>query len=623
MKIKNENRIFIILLLTILIIPQMVTKIHKDTEKSSKINPISLKLNTLDYIYEFNTSWGGIENDESYGITSDIENNIILTGYTTSFGMGDKDVVLVKFDNSGLQMWNKTWGGSDIDEAFDVITDDYCNIYVAGRTNNLGAGSADVIFLKYSKNGDLLWNKTWGGTNDDIANAINIDEKGNIYITGKTRSYGSGGFDVFLLKYNISGDFKYSKYWGAEYDDVAVSLDFDSGNNIYIAGNRQNMIILLKYNEIGTLLKTYVFGQYDGNWYCYDLKISFNDRIILVGSQNSYGQGGNDVIIYAFNTNLDRAWDHSWGGSGDDIAYAIEIDRTGNIYVAGKTNSFGSGNYDYFLLYYDIYNTQKWAKTFGEIEDDTCYDLVIDYKNNLFLTGKTDNFGVGLYDIFLVKLWTSSELPIIIDDLDIKTSWDRTALIYDWCEGEGTQENPYFIRNIRIDGYGRRNCLEIWNSDKFFVLQNSTFSNAGMISIPFIPYSGIYLFNVSNGKIINNTASPNNGYGIYLESSNNITVSNNNANYNYEMGIFLLNSDWNSLSQNQANFIQNGNGMALGTNSNYNNLLNNTVNNNDEWGLRVGGSYNNITLLVVKYNGDPFWKEGGVSDNSHHNYHST
>ncbi|GAH68445.1 unnamed protein product, partial [marine sediment metagenome] len=134
--------------------------------------------------------------------------------------------------------------------------------------------------------------------------------------------------------------------------------------------------------------------------------------------------------------------------------------------------------------------------------------------------------------------WNLTGSPILIDDLDVNLNWSKTALENDWCSGSGTWDNPYKIENVTIDGQSLNSCIEIKNSNVYFIIQNCIVYNSGPSD-----ESGLYLFNVNNSRIINSTCSNNNNYnfGIRLSSSNNITIFGNVANNNYH-GILLENS---------------------------------------------------------------------------------
>ncbi|KKM83225.1 hypothetical protein LCGC14_1311560 [marine sediment metagenome] len=154
--------------------------------------------------------------------------------------------------------------------------------------------------------------------------------------------------------------------------------------------------------------------------------------------------------------------------------------------------------------------------------------------------------------------------PFIIDG---NSDWTTFNSTYEWVNGNGTWNDPYIIENITVDGGWSGNGIEIKNSDVYFIIRNSTVYNSGFSE------AGIYLFNVKNGKLMNNDCLNNGKNGIEIRVSNNNTIAGNTLNNNVVNGISLDNSFNNS-------------------------VLNNTAN-NSEYGIHIKGNYNNISKNII------------------------
>jgi len=178
--------------------------------------------------------------------------------------------------------------------------------------------------------------------------------------------------------------------------------------------------------------------------------------------------------------------------------------------------------------------------------------------------------------------------PFIIDDTGGGDyTWAQAAALpAGWCSGSGTWSDPYIIENVTIDGENSGSCIEIRNSNKFFIIENCTVYNSGDF-----PNAGIYLKNVENGRLINNNCSINWwGCGISLEYCNNITITENNAKFNM-VGLFLNNSYNNSILDNNANF-NGANGIFLDYSDN-NIISGNNATISDEEIVIISNSDNN------------------------------
>ncbi len=166
--------------------------------KDGKIKLSTLEDNNL-YLKEYNTTWGGWSIDNGYGVVVDGENNVYISGETYSFGAGSDDAFLVKYDPSGLRLWNVTWGGASSDYGYDVAVDGENNVYINGYT---AGGGGDALLAKYNPNGVQLWNLTWGGSAKDDGCGVAVDGDNNVYINGETYSFGAGNNDAFLVMYS-------------------------------------------------------------------------------------------------------------------------------------------------------------------------------------------------------------------------------------------------------------------------------------------------------------------------------------------------------------------------------------------------------------------------------------
>lgn len=128
---------------------------------------------------------GGSGLDDAFGMTMD-SNYIYSVGITTSFG--PNQIFLLKYDKSGQLIWSSVWGGSGSELTRSVgLGNDSSFIYVAGSTSSYGNGDFDVVLLKYDQNGNQLWAKTWGGAKLDRSHAIAVNDP-FIYIAGDTFS---------------------------------------------------------------------------------------------------------------------------------------------------------------------------------------------------------------------------------------------------------------------------------------------------------------------------------------------------------------------------------------------------------------------------------------------------
>jgi len=202
------------------------------------INPVSGSFNII--LVKFNSTgdwqweitWGGSDADYFDEIGIDPLGNIYLSGIT--FGSLDT-LFLVKYSSTGVWQWDYIWNAADTnDETIAISFDSSNNVYVMGLRGN--PQTADVSLIKINTLGSHQWTRSWGGTDHDQPILIELDSEDNIYVAGRTKSFGAGLYDIFLLKYNSTGDFQGDFIWGGNDSESLRGIALDSSENIHLTG---------------------------------------------------------------------------------------------------------------------------------------------------------------------------------------------------------------------------------------------------------------------------------------------------------------------------------------------------------------------------------------------------
>ena len=301
-------------------------------------------------IEQWNRSWGGKASDHCRGQVLDFSGNILLVGSTYSFGAGDEDMVLVKFNRSGILQWNTTWGGDGFDRCYGGSIDSSENMYLVGVTDSFDLGGGDIALVKYDKYGEQQWNRTWGGIEHDAGRGITIDSLDNIYLVGQTKSFGAGDHDIILIKCNENGLQQWNRTWGGISQDIGEDVVVDQSGNVYLVGFSESNIVLAKYDLNGI-----------------------------------------------------QQWNRTWGGSRQEFGKGIAVDSFGNLYVVGETESYGAGDYDMVLMKYDANGLKHWHSMWGGVNYDSGLGIAVNSSDNIYIAGYTKSFGTGRWNMVLVK----------------------------------------------------------------------------------------------------------------------------------------------------------------------------------------------------------------------------
>ncbi len=359
----------------------------------------------------WNKTIGGISYDYGRGITTDSSGNVYVTGYTKSFGEGRNDIWTIKYDSNGNQLWNKTLGGELDDYGYGITTDSSGNIYVVGYTYSFQIFASDIWTIKYDSNGNKIWDRTIGGSNLDAGYGITTDSSGNIYVTGFTYiEAGAQARNVWTIKYDSDGNKIWDKIIGSVGGwtiDFGQGITTDSSGNIYVTGvtyvdGHGRDIWTIKYDSDGNKIWDKTIGGSDPDS-GQGITTDSSGNIYVTGYTKSFGEGGYDIWTIKYDSNGNKIWDKTIGGSSDDIGRSITMDSSENIYVVGFTSSFGEGG-DIWAIKYDSDGNQLWNKTIGGSDYDMGYGITADSSGNIYVTGDTNSFGEGGLDIWTIKI---------------------------------------------------------------------------------------------------------------------------------------------------------------------------------------------------------------------------
>jgi uncharacterized delta-60 repeat protein len=183
---------------------------------------------------------GGSSNDYGRSASIDSSGNIILSGFTVSFGQGSNDAMIVKLNSSGSVTWTRTIGNTSTDNFFHAAVDSSDNIIAVGRS--VQDGYYETIVAKYSSSGNLLWIKALSdtGTAADYGYNVVIDSSDNIYISALTGAFAGAGYEILVAKFNSSGTLLMQKRLGGSSNDVGYGIGLDSSDNILVTGYVQS-----------------------------------------------------------------------------------------------------------------------------------------------------------------------------------------------------------------------------------------------------------------------------------------------------------------------------------------------------------------------------------------------
>jgi hypothetical protein len=328
---------------------------------------------------------GGANSEDSQSVVTDSTGNIYLTGKTNSSNFygatntfkGGADAFVEKVSPAGAVLWAIYLGGTLTDAGSGIALDSDGNIFVTGETNssdfhgatNTYKGSSEAFVDKLTPAGALQWAIYLGGSNIDIGAGVAVDASGNALVTGNTYSTDFvgknnnkyGDFDAYAAKIASDGTLCWATYLGGSNDEEAFGIATDSAGNAYVSGYTKSTgfggvthtlhgsydTFAAKISSSGLFQWASYFGGSGGD-YGYAIALDASNQILLAGAttstdipgaNNSFRGGTWDAYLAKFTSDGTLAWSKYLGGTGNDWCRAVDADPLGNIYIAGYSNS--------------------------------------------------------------------------------------------------------------------------------------------------------------------------------------------------------------------------------------------------------------------------------------------
>ena len=150
-------------------------------------------------------TYGGIYTEYFSDVIETRDNGYIIMGVTHSFGAGSYDGWILKVDSDGNMKWQKAYGGADTDWLSSIDETKTGDLLLAGSSNSYNS-SGSIWIMKLTSMGDIIWQRNYGGDMQDGAHFIQVTPDGGIIVGGETNSYGAGGYDIWLLKLDSEGN---------------------------------------------------------------------------------------------------------------------------------------------------------------------------------------------------------------------------------------------------------------------------------------------------------------------------------------------------------------------------------------------------------------------------------
>ena len=301
------------------------------------------------------TTWGGSDSDIGETVAVAADGSVYVAGRTRSFTTDSGlEIFVLKFAADASLIWQRTW---DIPNTFgdqephDVAVAPDGSVYVAGRTSGVGG---DALLLKFDPDGNLVWQRTWGGNGFESAEGVAVGADGSVYLAGGTERSFREDSDAFVVKLSPAGTIVWQKTYGtAEGEtgfDVVVGLD---GNLLLTGGTPLAGTFGFYLAKLGPVAGDVLWQRSYTAESGVDPRgglAAGTDGSVVVASALFEADFDLNAAVVKFDAAGHLLWQRAWGGRDGDEAESVAIASDGTVLLAGSTASFGVAPDDAFLV---------------------------------------------------------------------------------------------------------------------------------------------------------------------------------------------------------------------------------------------------------------------------------
>ena len=354
-------------------------------------------------------TFGGADNDYGYLVQQTADSGYIIIGKTRSLGAGKEDVYLIKTDRNGDTLWTKTYGDTANDAGLSIQQTTDQGYIISGYTYSYGAGLADAYLIKTDSLGDTLWTRVYGKSFWEWGHSVQQTYDNGYIIAGFTYNPGVSWEEVYLIKTDSLGDTLWTKEYGGIDDEWAYAVEQTSDSGYIVVGYVTSWgtggfdLWLIKTDSNGDTLWTKTFGGAD-NDYGYSVQQTLAGGYIIVGNTHSFGAGNFDVWLIKTDSSGDTLWTKTFGGTEYERGSSVQQTSNDNGYIiGGYTNSYGAGGYDIWLIRTNANGDTLWTRTYGDTAHDFCRSIELTHDRAYIIAGNTNSSGAGNYDVYVMK----------------------------------------------------------------------------------------------------------------------------------------------------------------------------------------------------------------------------
>ena len=375
---------------------------------------------------QIDTTWtkiyGGDRDDKAYDIISTADSGYLVIGSTSSFGFDNSQMYFLKLDSTGAIMWSKSHGGSNQEAGHAVIQTQDGGYVGVGYTNSWGSGGFDLLMVKLDANGNTIFEKYFGGTDWDFAWDV-LETQPNVFVmAGETQSFGSGGKDAWIVRYDASNDiFDWNKTIGGSSTDDYKAITPDPTGGFYTAGrgvqtgHPHEDVMVTRFDANGDTIWNRYYGDTLQD-YANDITLFTDSSVVFTGRLTTTDTVKTYVVkLSPADTTI---WEDRLKNTKNAIGFSVIERPDGYPAVISQINSPGTKHEFWY-----VFMGYNGSGTMGTLENDYATAITLDHFGKYMMAGYSNGFNSNFTNILLYKtkegMYNPNNLEFISDTMNV------------------------------------------------------------------------------------------------------------------------------------------------------------------------------------------------------------
>lgn len=360
--------------------------------------------------YLFQRVYGGNGYDSGCEVIQASDDGYLVAGSSGSFDDEmSSQVLLLKTDTAGYEEWRYTYGEQYADQATSMQLSSDGYIFIGGYTETVDS-SYQMLLMKLTMSGDLLWSKQYGGSDWEFCRQLVALPDGGCVLLGQTYSYGNGNGDFYLVRVNSDGDKLWAKTYGGSRLESGEAISLTTEGGFYLTGYTESYgagkkdIYLVKTDASGDTIWTGAYGWAEDE-YGYGSCTTYDGNVVVVGGTFSHSPGEGDFMMYKISSDGDSINALLQDGSTDEYWLDVIEEQSGSLVTVGyvEDSEFGKEDVRVARVTQDMW-FDGLAASRGSAQNDRGFDIKRTSDDAYIIAGVTGGFLNKFDDVYLLKM---------------------------------------------------------------------------------------------------------------------------------------------------------------------------------------------------------------------------